>query len=77
MVSLARIGGNVLEKDQSDAWLRIAKTALRSPLSVAQKQALESARVLVRLSRIVPLADVDNADTVAETMALGGAEDIR
>ena len=64
-------------RDQSDAWLRCAKTELRSPLGAAQKRALESARVLVRLSGIVPLADADNADTVAETVAPGGAEDIR
>ena len=58
------------DKEQGNAWLRVAKVALRSPLSATQQRALEAACVLVRLSRIVPLDDAGNAGTAGETVIL-------
>lgn len=58
------------EREQSKAWLREARVALRSPLSAAQQKALEAARILVRLSGIVPHDDPVNAETAGETVIL-------
>lgn len=57
-------------KEQRNAWLRVAKVALRSPLSAAQQKALESACILVQLSGIVPHDDPVNAETAGETFIL-------
>lgn len=58
------------EREQSNAWLREARVALRSPLSAAQQKALEAACILVRLSGIVPHDDPVNAETAGGTVIL-------
>ena len=58
------------EREQSNAWLREARVALKSPLSAAQQKALEAACILIRLSGIVPHDDPVNAETAGGTVIL-------